>query len=110
MIFAWLVLDAPMAADPRNVLLVETSRLAPVVAMVPVIGIVCGLSPALSVRTSDAVRVPVADAEGLKTMSRSQPIDPSGTGALQGPMDEIWNSAALGPVIAALLTVSATSP
>ena len=106
-----LVLAAPIAAGPRNNGPGVTIRAAPGPVTKPDIGIVCGLSAALSVTTSEAVRVPVAVAEGLKAMLTEHPICPRGTGVVQ-PLEVIWKSAAFGSsgIWALPLTVSATSP
>ena len=104
-----LVLAAPIAAGPRNNGPGVTIRAAPGPVTKPDMGTACGLPAALSVTTSEAVRVPVAVTEGLKAMLTEHPISPRGTGVVQ-PLEVIWKSAALGPVIVTLLTMSATSP
>ena len=86
----------------------------PVPATVPESGMECGLPMAESVRTSCAVRVPVALGEGLKLTSSWQEEPPVGTGTVQaGPPEETKEeakSAALGPEIATFEIVRARSP
>src|ERR1700676_3503980 len=102
-------LKAPMTAVPRNSGLAEMMRPAPGPSTSPEMGIDCGLFPALSVRINDAVRVPVADADGLKTRKRSQPSCPRGIGLMQVPLEEIWKSAALAPPMLAPVIASGRS-
>ena len=66
LILAWSPLTvAPIASTPSNSGPGVTIRLAPGPVTIPDIGIDCGLSPAVSVTINVAVRVPVAEAEGL---------------------------------------------
>ena len=83
-------------------------------ATVPLSGISCGLSIALSVRTNCAFRVPVALAPGLKLTSNWQLDPPDGTGVVHpGPpfdTSEKAKSVAFAPLIATVETVSGKSP
>ena len=71
MFFKLEVPEVPIATGPIAIEAGETFN-AFVPATVPVIGMDCGLSPAESVKTSCAVRVPVAFAAGLKVTATPQ--------------------------------------